>query len=215
MERFFQTEISDEEIAYITLFVGGHLISNDHNDLEEKIIKAVILCPNGISMSKLIEQKLKEIFPEFLFIQQTQYVSTRNLCCLMISCFPLCQLSQKKVYVMNEILTNSDQLKLRQDVIKDIFHLDFDSIRATDIISVLKQYVSLDEKLETKLKEDLNSLLLSEQKSNTITENSSKGDLLQMIKNENIVLAEDRLSWKVFLINPVRHWLIKNYFLRL
>lgn len=100
---------------------------------------------------------------------------------------------------MNEILTNSDQLKLRQDVIKDIFHLDFDSIRATDIISVLKQYVSLDEKLETKLKEDLNSLLLSEQKSNTITENSSKGDLLQMIKNENIVLAEDRLSWESIL----------------
>ena len=56
--------------------------------------------------------------------------------------------SEKKVYVMNEILTNSDQLKLRQDVIKDIFHLDFDSIRATDIISVLKQYVSLDEKLK-------------------------------------------------------------------
>ena len=54
--KIFQTEISDEEIAYITLFVGGHLISNDHNDLEEKIIKAVILCPNGISMSKLIEQ---------------------------------------------------------------------------------------------------------------------------------------------------------------
>ena len=53
--------------------------------------------------------------------------------------------------------------------------------------------------METKLKEDLNSLLLSEQKSNTITENSSKGDLLQMIKNENIVLAEDRLSWESIL----------------
>ena len=49
------------------------------------------------------------------------------------------------------------------------------------------------------MKEDLNSLLLSEQKSNTITENSSKGDLLQMIKNENIVLAEDRLSWESIL----------------
>lgn len=101
---------------------------------------------------------------------------------------------------MNEIMTNSDQLKLCQDVIMDIFLLDFDSIRAADIISVLKQYVSLDEKLETKLKEDLDSLLLSEQKSNTITQNSAKGDLLQMIKNENVVLlVEDRLSWESIL----------------
>lgn len=200
LERFFQTEISDEEIAYITLFVGGHLISNDHNDLEEKIIKAVILCPNGISMSKLIEQKLKEIFPEFLFYPTNSIREYKKFMLphdIVFSTVPV--KSEKKVYVMNEILTNSDQLKLRQDVIKDIFHLDFDSIRATDIISVLKQYVSLDEKLETKLKEDLNSLLLSEQKSNTITENSSKGDLLQMIKNENIVLAEDRLSWESIL----------------
>ena len=200
LERFFQTEISDEEIAYITLFVGGHLISNDHNDLEEKIIKAVILCPNGISMSKLIEQKLKEIFPEFLFYPTNSIREYKKFMLphdIVFSTVPV--KSEKKVYVMNEILTNSDQLKLRQDVIKDIFHLDFDSIRATDIMSVLKQYVSLDEKLETKLKEDLDSLLLSEQKSNTITENSSKGDLLQMIKNENIVLVEDRLSWESIL----------------
>ncbi|HBL1458632.1 TPA: BglG family transcription antiterminator [Enterococcus faecium] len=199
LEKFFQTEISDEEIAYITLFVGGHLISNDHNDLEEKMIKAVILCPNGISMSKLIEQKLKEIFPEFLFYPTNSIREYKKFMLphdIVFSTVPV--KSDKRVYVMNEILTNSDQLKLRQDVIKDIFHLDFDSIRATDIISVLKQYVSLDKKLETKLAEDLDSLLLGEQKSTT-TDTGSISDLPQVIKNENIVLVEEWLSWESIL----------------
>src|SRR5699024_10226981 len=67
LEAFFQTTIKDNEIAYITLFVGSHLIEKDSNDFESKITKIVILCTNGISMSNLIESNLKELFPEFLF----------------------------------------------------------------------------------------------------------------------------------------------------
>lgn len=200
LERFFQTEIADEEIAYITLFVGGHLMSNDNNDLEEKIIKAVILCPNGISMSKLIEQKLKEIFPEFLFYPTNSIREYEKFMLphdLVFSTVPV--KSEKKVYVISEILTKSDQLKLRQDVIKDVFQLDFDQIRAADIVSILKQHVTISKSSEKKIVDDLNSLLLRDRKAGSEQKISASEDSAKGITEKNVLYIEEKLSWQDIL----------------
>lgn len=210
LEDFFQTEIADEEIAYITLFVGGHLISKDNNDLEEKIIKAVILCPNGISMSKLIEQKLKEIFPEFLFYPSYSIRDYEKFMLphdIVFSTVPV--KSDKKAYVISEILNKSDQLKLRQDVIKDVFHLDFDGIRSSDIVSVLKQYLTIDKSVESKILEDLDSLLLSDRKSVSSSEVSPTKDILETITEKNILYIEDKISWESIL-ELLSHTLIEQ-----
>lgn len=200
LEEFFETEIADEEIAYITLFVGGHLIGNDHNDLEEKIIKAVILCPNGISMSKLIEKKLKEIFPEFLFYPTNSVREYKSFVLphdIVFSTVPV--ESEKKVYLISEILSKGEQLRLRQDVIKDLYHLDFSGIRSTDILNVVKQYVTVNKKTETNVLEALDSLLLGEQKRTNDEGMGSKNELSQVIIKENILFIEDVVTWETLL----------------
>lgn len=200
LEEFFETEIADEEIAYITLFVGGHLIGNDHNDLEEKIIKAVILCPNGISMSKLIEKKLKEIFPEFLFYPTNSVREYKSFVLphdIVFSTVPV--ESEKKVYLISEILSKGEQLRLRQDVIKDLYHLDFSGIRSTDILNVVKQYVTVNKKTETNVLEALDSLLLGEQKRTNDEGMGSKSELSQVIIKENILFIEDEVTWETLL----------------
>lgn len=200
LEEFFETEIADEEIAYITLFVGGHLIGNDHNDLEEKIIKAVILCPNGISMSKLIEKKLKEIFPEFLFYPTNSVREYKSFVLphdIVFSTVPV--ESEKKVYLISEILSKGEQLRLRQDVIKDLYHLDFSGIRSTDILNVVKQYVTVNKKTETNVLEALDSLLLGEQKRTNDEGMGSKSELSQVIIKENILFIEDVVTWETLL----------------
>ena len=200
LEEFFETKIADEEIAYITLFVGGHLIGNDHNDLEEKIIKAVILCPNGISMSKLIEKKLKEIFPEFLFYPTNSVREYKSFVLphdIVFSTVPV--ESEKKVYLISEILSKGEQLRLRQDVIKDLYHLDFSGIHSTDILNVVKQYVTVNKKTETKVLEALDSLLLGEQKRTNDEGMGSKSELSQVIIKENILFIEDEVTWETLL----------------
>lgn len=200
LEAFFQTEIADEEIAYITLFVGGHLISTEHSDLEDKIIKAAILCPNGISMSKLIEQKLKEIFPEFLFYptnslrEYEKFILPHDI---VFSTVPV--KSDKKVYVINEILNRSDQLQLRQYVIKDVFQLDFDSIRSSQIVDILKQYVSVDKSIETKIIEDLDSLLLIDRKSGQENKSNSSSEIADVVCEKHVLFVEEQLSWENIL----------------
>ncbi|MGF2166659.1 BglG family transcription antiterminator [Enterococcus avium] len=200
LEAFFQTEIADEEIAYITLFVGGHLISTDHNDLEDKIIKAAILCPNGISMSKLIEQKLKEIFPEFLFYPTNSIREYEKFMLphdIVFSTVPV--KSDKKVYVINEILNKSDQLQLRQDVIKDVFQLDFDGVRSSAIVDILKQYVSINKSIEAKIIEDLDSLLLGDRKSGQENEVSSSSEIADVVCEKHVLFVEEQLSWESIL----------------
>ena len=200
LEAFFQTEIADEEIAYITLFVGGHLISTEHNDLEDKIIKAAILCPNGISMSKLIEQKLKEIFPEFLFYPTNSIREYEKFMLphdIVFSTVPV--KSDKKVYVINEILNKSDQLQLRQDVIKDVFQLDFDGVRSSAIVDILKQYVSINKSIEAKIIEDLDSLLLGDRKSGQENEVSSSSEIADVVCEKHVLFVEEQLSWESIL----------------
>lgn len=200
LEEFFETEIADEEIAYITLFIGGHLIGNDHNDLEEKIVKAVILCPNGISMSKLIEKKLKEIFPEFLFYPTNSVREYKTFVLphdIVFSTVPV--ESEKRVYLISEILSKGEQLRLRQDVIKDLYRLDFSGIRATDILNVVKQYVTVDKNGEGAILEALDSLLLGEQRGANDDELISKNELAQVIKQENILFIDEELSWEAIL----------------
>ncbi len=200
LEAFFQAEIADEEIAYITLFVGGHLIGNDHNDLEEKIVKSVILCPNGISMSKLIEKKLKDIFPEFLFYPTNSVREYKTFVLphdIVFSTVPV--ESEKKVYLISEILSKGEQLKLRQDVIKDLYQLDFSGIRSSDILTVVKQYVTVNSKDEGNIMEALDSLLLGERKVTKDRAIISKNELSQVIKDENILFIDDDVSWEAIL----------------
>nr|WP_242550294.1 PRD domain-containing protein [Enterococcus sp. MJM16] len=200
LEEFFDTEISDEEIAYITLFVGGHLIGNDHNELEEKVVKAVILCPNGISMSKLIEKNLKELFPEFLFYPTNSVREYKSFVLphdIVFSTVPV--ESEKKVYLISEILNKGEQLRLRQDVIKDLYQLDFSGIRSTDILAVVKQYVPVNKKVEATVLEALDSLLLGEQSGLNEEDMLAKNELSQVIKEESILYIEEAVSWEEIL----------------
>uniref|UniRef100_UPI00403F9D29 BglG family transcription antiterminator n=1 Tax=Candidatus Enterococcus willemsii TaxID=1857215 RepID=UPI00403F9D29 len=194
IENFFQTEISDEEIAYITLFVGGHLLANEQNDFEDKVTRAVILCPNGISMSKLIENKLKEIFPEFLFYPTNSIREYKKFVLphdVVFSTVPV--VSEKKVYVINEILTNYERVQLRKNVIKDLFQIDFEGIQSTDILSIVKKYASVTN--EKKLLEELDSLVLRDF-SEIKEEYSQQSNLVQLLNEETISIIEEEINWE-------------------
>lgn len=197
LEKFFQTTIKDEEIAYITLFIGGHLIEKDSNDFEDKIIKAVILCPNGISMSNLIESNIKELFPEFLFYPTNslrEYCDFRLPHDIVFSTVPI--QSTKKVYVINDILSKSEQVDLRQHVMKDIFQLDFGGISSQEIITLVKNYGTISD--EQELQNQLDTLLLKgkSQANKELDGNSEERQLVDFLYKDQIILSDQKLGWE-------------------
>lgn len=196
LEIFFQTEIADQEIAYITLFVGGHLLENDQNDFEEKVIKAVILCPNGVSMSKLMEKNLKTLFPEFLFYPANSVRDYEGFVLphdIVFSTVPV--KSDKEVYVVNELITKHEQLKLRRQVIKDTFKLDFDTLTSSDILNVVKKYAKIPD--EKNLSEALDSLLVRETSNlNDALGEADPQNLSSILTKETIQIFEEEKEWE-------------------
>ncbi|GMA07793.1 PTS sugar transporter subunit IIA [Tetragenococcus halophilus subsp. flandriensis] len=201
LENFFQTPIADEEVAYITLFIGGHLLEKDSSNFEDKIIKAVILCPNGISMSNLIENNLIDLFPEFLFYPTSsirEYQDFKLPHNIVFSTVPV--QSTRKVYVINDILNKTEQIRLRQYVIKDIFNMDFSGITSEDIMEVVKKYTMISDK--SNLQNQLDMLLLkgkdqiSKVKGNVVTEEPR---LFELLNKEQIIISNENLEWVVAL----------------
>ena len=58
--------IRDSEIAYLTILIGGSLRRQDE-EIEQKV-KAVVVCTQGTSISQLMLQELRSVFPEFIFL---------------------------------------------------------------------------------------------------------------------------------------------------
>lgn len=192
LERFFGTTISDVEISYITLFIGGHLAGNEHADFEKKIIKAVILCPNGVSMSQLLYRTLQTTFPEFMFYPPSSLRDYDGFLLphdLVFSTVPV--ISKKKVYVIADILNKQEQLKLRQKVLRDVYQVNFDGVQPQDILTVVKQYAHITD--EKRLMDALSNLLLQPDASKAESTISKKG-LLQLLSVNNIAVI-DNASW--------------------
>lgn len=105
----------------------------------------------------------------------------------------------EKVYVINEILTKSDQSQLRQDVIKDVFQLDFDGVRSSAIVDILKQYFSVNKSIEAKIIEDLDSLLLGDRKTGQENEVSSSSEITDVVCEKHVLFVEEQLSWESIL----------------
>jgi len=194
LEAFFQTTIKDNEIAYITLFVGSHLIEKDSNDFESKITKIVILCTNGISMSNLIESNLKELFPEFLFypaISIREYQDFYLPHDIVFSTVPI--QSSKNVYVINDILNKSEQVELRQHVMKDIFNLNFEWTSSQEIIALIKNYATISD--EQELRNQLDTLLLKEENISEKVVDDGERHITEFLNTDQIILSKQKLEW--------------------
>lgn len=193
LERFFKTTIADEEIAYITLFIGGHLVDNQRNEISEKTIKAVILCPNGVSISRILAKSLQKAFPEFMFYPPSSVRDYPGFLLphdIVFSTVPVA--SQHPVYIVNDILSQSDMVKLRQTVLRDVFKVNFDGIAADDIVTVVKRYASIPN--ETKLKNALNGLLLEHHQPEKSVEIGSKQGLLGHL-SPGVIAIRDSGGW--------------------
>lgn len=64
--RLDDCSLSEDEYAYVTMHFGGWL-ERQGTELASRF-KAVVVCPKGVAVSKLLIHRLKDIFPEILFL---------------------------------------------------------------------------------------------------------------------------------------------------
>ena len=147
LNKFFGTTISADEVAYVTIFIGGHLVQNKTNEFKRKVARAIPVCPNGISASKLLESNLRVAFPELSFYPACSVREYQHFVLpydLVFATVPL--KSTKTVFIVNEILNERSIAQLRNDVFKKLFNLNFANVDIQKVISTVGRFAEIKDK---------------------------------------------------------------------
>lgn len=189
-EEYIGCEIPESEIMFITIFIGGHLINSGETIPVKK--KAVVVCPNGVSISKLMEHTLRDLFPEFYFYQAFSIREFEKLdqeFDIVFSPVPL--QTDKHLFIVDQFISDFEKMQLRQRVMQGIFGLNTSVVNIDQIISIIEKYAKIQEKpsLEKAL-QDYFSLQVSSEMNQ-----KSEYNLSDLITPETIVLEDAVESW--------------------
>lgn len=145
LEEYVGSEIAESELMFLTIFIGGHLISSGETIQKKK--KAVVVCPNGVSISKLMESTLRDLFPEFYFYHALSIREFQQLNMdfdLIFSPVPIH--TNKKLFIVNRIISDFEKVQLRQRVLREIFHLNTNVINIDQLLGTIEKYAKVTDK---------------------------------------------------------------------
>lgn len=188
----------DEEILFISLFIGSHLI-NFGNKLNAKL-KAAVVCANGISFSLLMEKTLKNMFPDMLFYKAMsvrEFGQFRLPCDVVFSSVPID--TKAKLFVVKDLMNDAEKMKLKHSVFKSIYHFDEGSVDVDEMIKVVEKYAEIHDK--DKLKSSIIDFI-------TRKDAQSKSDESgKIIENEPYCHLHDLLfTSMIHQVNEVDSW---------
>ncbi|MCM3411727.1 BglG family transcription antiterminator [Metabacillus litoralis] len=143
--EYIDCDIPESEIMYITILIGGHLLNSGETIPVKK--KAIVVCPNGVSISQLMEHTLRDLFPEFYFYQAFSIREFEQLDLefdLVFSPVPL--QTNKHLFIVNQFISEFEKTQLRQRVMQGVFGLNTSVVNIDQIISIVEKYAKIEEK---------------------------------------------------------------------
>lgn len=149
--------IPASEIAYLTMLIGGWLRKQGDN-LQEKV-KAIVVCPTDVSVPRVMFNELRELFPEFIFLD---IVSLREFhdsnLDYDIVFSPFFVETSKRLYLANSFLKHADKSRLRKQVLFDLHGFIPHEVNADDMITIMKKYAVIHD--EQSLRKELHDYLI-------------------------------------------------------
>ncbi|MEK4718951.1 BglG family transcription antiterminator [Priestia sp. FSL W8-0524] len=190
-ETYIGCPIPESEVMFITVFIGGHLINSGETIQLKK--RAVVVCPNGVSISHLMEHTLRDLFPEFYFYEALsirEFDQSKAEFDMVFSPVPV--QTSKHLFIVEQFISDFQKLQLRQRVIQTIFGLNTSVVNIEQLISVIEKYAKVDQKsqLQKALQNYFSLQVLNE------TSENQEYSLADLITPETIVLRDQVESWK-------------------
>lgn len=185
--------LPDGEIAYLTIFLGGELLKQGLN-IETKQ-RAVVVCINGISISKILKYTLSKLFPEFIFKESLsirQFENYEQPYDLVFSMVPL--KSAKPVFIVNPLMTKEEQQLLKYHVLTELKE-DTTDFLVRDILGIVKKYAEVT--YEQKLVDELETFMKAPTIQGPVTDLTNElPDLTSFLKSEYVLMKEQVADWQ-------------------
>lgn len=200
LEEFFEERIPNDEIYLITMFIGAYMQKEKPINLDNTIVKAAVVCPNGIISSKLLEKTLDNWFPMIHFVSSfsIREFYEKEECLevqLIFSTTPLT--TEFPVIVVGNDLSAMNKTLIVNEVIQLIYKTDSYKLQPDHILSIVRKHLPMDDETEGKIRKELmisyNSIFQIQDQE--ILTNETKLNLSDLITKESIVILPNKLTW--------------------
>lgn len=199
LELWLGTKFPENEIKLLTYYFGYQLVGNfETHDINAPKYKAVVVCSNGIIMSKILIRELKKLFPEinFLFTMSArEFEKSNENFDVVFTTIPLkTSLSQ---YMVNANMGYSQKIGLRYRVLNNL-GLEKTDTQVTEILNLISKYADVTD--SSQLKTEIERVLIANKKeSNKSQPKEEFPDLLAYIKPKYIQVIDTKIEWHVAL----------------
>ncbi|MEC1375914.1 BglG family transcription antiterminator [Heyndrickxia oleronia] len=195
LESLIGIEIPEHETIYITMLIGGWM--KKQGESIERKVKAVVVCPQGISVSKLMYNEMVELFPEFIFLDNLSVREFLNYPLEYDVVFsPTYLETNKKLFVTKVVLGKEEKNRLRKQVMLTVHSYVPTDIDENELMRIISNYAEI--KNEKALKKELKRYIHRDM--NTTVVNSRKADhviqLNELLVPETITLLDIVDSWE-------------------
>lgn len=193
LEEMTGKALSSDEIAYFTIHFGGYLQSQVKHR-ETKDLRAMIVCPNGVSTSLILQSELEKIFPrmEFQSISRSHFNTVDNMERDDVQViFSTTHLeSQDKVFLVKPLMTSIEKILLKRRVY-EYLHLEKEDVVSIDeLMGIVAKYTTI--KNEEGLKNELIHYLFAQNNQQLLGGDS----LTDLLKEELIQQVDSVSTWQ-------------------
>lgn len=195
IENYLGKAFPNDELNLLSYYFGYQLSSNsNHLQKQKQKPKAVVVCRNGVMVSKLMRENLKKLFPEIHFLVSfsvRDFYRFGNEYDLVFTTTPL----DTKViqYIIDPIMSYNQQINLRYRVLNDLGINKID--QATEkLLAIVKQYTKINQLSE--LKNAIQMFLVTEEQGMPLDDLAALPNLTDYLKPSFIMINEENLSWE-------------------
>ena len=197
LREYLNSDIPEKEAMFITLFIGGHIIDSQEIIATNSKLKAIVVCPNGLSVSKLMKQTLDQLFPEIYFypaLSIREFNQNKLNYDLVFSATPV--ETNKKLFIVNQMMDHDEKIALRKRVINEGFLLEMPSLNIDILMRTINEFCDI--KDENGLIESLKGLVQTDLVANKRimpSETKKEIQLHDLLDSEMIQRVKSVSSW--------------------
>lgn len=207
LAKFIGVGIPDFEVEYLTMLIGGWL-TKQGEEIETKI-KALVVCPQGISVSRLMFGELKKLFPEFIFLDSLSIREFNDYPLDYDIVFsPVYLKTEKKLYITSSVLEMEEKVALRKQVMIDFHGVASQGFRIRGIKDIINKHATIHNE-ELLIRDLYNYINDINQVSTDVTDDKPSYHLRDLINRSTIQLTSRQETWSD-AINLASEPLLKN-----
>ncbi|MGP5429997.1 BglG family transcription antiterminator [Enterococcus malodoratus] len=191
-ENWLRRAFPNDELDLLSYYFGFQL-SNQHLIKKQKP-RAVVVCTNGVMVSKVIRESLEKLFTELQFLSS---FSVRDFYQfevdydLVFTTIPLeTDLPQ---FIIDPIMTYKEQISLRYRVLNELGINEVDQ-SVDRLLGIIQKYSDVSSSKE--LKEELQYFLLQEKQDSPLENTKVLPALTYYLKPNYITVIEEEILWE-------------------